>query len=85
MDIVESLLTRADWHAKHHVSGPSYCYTIGDQNVDRKAADEIGRLRAALAEIRARAPTMNNGGAWAGGLAALCLMSKNEQAVDRKP
>lgn len=49
-----------------------------------KCADEIGRLRAALAEIRARAPTMNNGGAWAGGLAARCLMSKNEQSVSKE-
>lgn len=47
------------------------------------AESEIGRLRAALAEIRARAPTMNNGGAWAGGLAALCLMSKKEQGADK--
>lgn len=31
------------------------------------------QMLAALEEIRERAPTMPNGGAWAGGIAMLCL------------
>lgn len=31
------------------------------------------QMRAALEEIRDKAATMQNGGAWASGLAALCL------------
>jgi hypothetical protein len=34
---------------------------------------DIAQMRAALEEIRDRAPTMPNGGAWAAGMATLCL------------
>ena len=36
-------------------------------------ADKIEQMRAALTEIREKAATMSNGGAWAAGLAMLCL------------
>lgn len=50
--LCKRLETRADWHARHIVSGPAYCYTIGDQRMDEEAAaalrrqqEEIGRLQ----------------------------------------
>ncbi len=37
------------------------------------AADHIEQMSRALEEVREKAATMKNGGAWAAGLAALCL------------
>jgi hypothetical protein len=39
----------------------------------RDALAEIAQLRAALEEIKEKGATMKNGGAWAAGLAHLCL------------
>jgi hypothetical protein len=41
--------------------------TLAAQNV------ECERMRLALTEIRDRSATMKNGGAWAAGIATLCL------------
>lgn len=54
MDIAEKLRIRADWHERHKLSGPAYCYTGGDQDMDMKAADEIEQLRAELERLYAK-------------------------------
>lgn len=51
MDVVECLRTRADWFESHKRTGPAYCYTEGDRAIDVKAAEEIDRLRAAVAAM----------------------------------
>jgi hypothetical protein len=40
-----------------------------------KLENNIRQMRAALAQIREEAATRPNGGAWAAGIAALCLAS----------
>jgi len=39
----------------------------------REGERRMAQMKAALEEIREKAAIMNNGGAWAAGIAALCL------------
>lgn len=41
--------------------------------INSQKDNEISQMKKALEEIRDRAATMNNGGAWAAGLANVCL------------
>jgi hypothetical protein len=48
---------------------------MGPLMVHQRAREshDFAQMKAALTEIRERAATMERGGAWAAGLAALCL------------